>query len=133
MERAKVVIRYSNGDVVKGSTQNFFPNKDCFHLFPSDRPYGEVIEVVLKELKAVFLVRDFIGNSQYIERKRYIEGEKPTGKKVEVTFGDGEVLVGSTLGYDLNRKGFFIFPVDPNSNNIRVFVISSAVKKVRQL
>jgi hypothetical protein len=52
---------------------------------------------------------------------------------LEITFCDGEVMVGTTLGYDRNRPGFFIFPADPQSNNVRVFVISSAVKKVRQL
>lgn len=44
---------------------------------------------------------------------------------------DGEVLVSSTLGYDPKRQGFFIFPADPKSNNIRVYAVSSGVKKVR--
>jgi hypothetical protein len=52
---------------------------------------------------------------------------------VEVTFIDGEVLVGSTLGYDPKQQGFFIFPADPKSNNIRVYVVSSAAEKVRYL
>jgi hypothetical protein len=43
-------------------------------------------------------------------------------------------MVGSaSLGYDPKRLGNFIIPADPNSNNIRVFVVSSAVKGVRQL
>ncbi len=65
------------------------------------------------------MVRDFTGDSLYQERKKHIEGEKPSGKKVEVTFTDDGVLVGSTLGYDPKRQGFFIFPADPKSNNIR--------------
>ena len=87
----------------------------------------------MKDLKAIFMVRDFIGHSLYKERKKYIEGEELSGKKVEVTFKDGEVLVGSTLGYDSKRQGFFIFPVDPKSNNIRIYVVSFAVEKVRYL
>ena len=88
----------------------------------------------VKRLKAVFVVRDFYGNPQYNERKEYIEGEAPHGLKLEVTFTDGEVMVGSTLlSYDPNRQGNFIIPADPESNNIRVFVVSSAVKSVRQL
>jgi hypothetical protein len=43
------------------------------------------------------------------------------------------VLVGSTVGYAPQRLGFFLFPVDPKSNNLRVFVISAAVRKVRFL
>jgi len=133
MEKVKVVVRYSDGKVIKGSTEDFFPNKEGFHLIPADNPSGEAIEVSIKDLKAIFMVRDFIGNSQYKERKKYIEEEKPSGKKVEVTLKDGEVLVGSTLGYDSKRQGFFIFPADPKSNNIRVYVVSSVVEKVRYL
>jgi hypothetical protein len=130
----KVVIKYLNGKVIKGFMQNFSPNKDSFHLIPADKASGGSIEVLVKHLKAIFVVRDFAGNPQYDERKKYVEGEKPSGLKLEVTFTDGEVIVGSTLlGYDPKRQGNFIVPADPNSNNIRVFVVSSAVKSVRQL
>ncbi len=131
MERLKVVARYKDGKVIKGFTHDFFPNKDRFHLFPPDNLSAKGIEVVISMLKAVFMVRDFIGNPQYNERKEYIEGEKFSGLQVEVTFKDGEVLVGSTLGYDPKRQGFFLFPADPKSNNIRVFAVSSALKNVR--
>jgi len=133
MEKVKVVVRYSDGRLIKGFTEDFFPNKERFHLIPANNPSGGAIEVSMKDLKAIFMVRDFIGDSLYKERKKYIEGEKPSGKKVEVTFMDGEVLVGSTLGYDPKRQGFFIFPADPKSNNIRVYAVSSVVEKVRYL
>ena len=133
MEPVKVVARYVNGRRVKGFSQDFFPNKDRFHVYPAAKPSGEAVEVQLKELKAIFFVQDFAGNSLYNERKKYIEGEKPSGRKVEVTFADNEVLVGSTLGYDPSRPGFFLFPADPKCNNIRVFAVTSAVKKVRFL
>jgi len=133
MEAVKVVVRYLNGKIVKGFTQDFFPNKDRFHLHPAAKTSGESVEVTLKDLKAIFFVQDFQGNAQYHERKNYGEGEKPQGRKVEVTFVDGEVLVGSTLGYDPNRPGFFVFPADPKSNNKRVFVVTTAVKNVRNL
>jgi hypothetical protein len=134
MEPTKVVVRYVNGKVIKGFMQNFFPNKDRFHLIPLDKHSGETIEVFIERLKAIFVVRDFNGNPQYHERKNYITGENPTGLKLEVTFTDGEVMVGSTvLTYDPKRQGNFIIPADPNSNNLRVFAVSSAVKSVRQL
>jgi hypothetical protein len=133
MEKLKVVVHFSGGKLIKGFTDDFFPNKERFHVIRADNHSGEAIEVSTKDLKAVFLVRDFIGDSLYIERKKYIEGEKPSGKKVEVTFIDGEVLIGSTLGYDANRQGFFVFPADPKSNNIRMYAVSSAVEKVPYL
>ena len=93
MERIKVVVRYSNGRVIKGFTQDFFPNKDRFHLFPADKPSGEPIEVLVSDLKAIFIVRDFIGNPKYDERKKYIEEQNPSGVKLEVTFTDSDVMV----------------------------------------
>ena len=134
MEPMKVVARYTNGTVVKGFTQDFSPNKDRFHLIPVDKRSGGTIEVYVSRLKAIFMVRNFIGDTQYKERKAFEKGENSSGLKLEVTFKDGEVMVGSTLlSYDPKRQGFFIVPVDPMSNNTRVFVVSSAVKSVRQI
>lgn len=134
MEPTKVVVKYANGKVIKGFMQNFFPNKDWFHLVPFDKQSGETIEVFIERLKAIFVVRDFNGNPQYQERKNYMNGENPSGLKLEVTFTDGEVMVGSSmLSYDSKRPGNFIIPADPEGNNIRVYVVSSAVKSVRQL
>jgi hypothetical protein len=134
MEPTKVVVKYTNGTVAKGFIQNFSPNKDFFYLTPADNSSGAAIYVSVKRLKAVFVVRDFHGNPQFEERNFYMEGENPPGLKLEVTFADGEVMVGSTvLNYDPKRQGNFIIPADPNSNNLRVFAVSSAVKSVRQL
>jgi len=133
MERVKVVVRYAAGDLIKGFTQDFFPNKESFHIFQADQSPSKPIEVLVRDLKAIFVVRDFMGNSRYNEQKRFMEGDKISGKRVEVSFADGEVMVGSTLGYDRNRPGFFIFPADPNSNNIRVFAVSSAIREIRRL
>jgi hypothetical protein len=133
VEAIKVVARYIDGKTVKGLSQDFFPNKDRFHVYPADKPSGEGVEILVKELKAVFFVRDFVGNYRYNERKEYTPEDKPSGRKIEVTFADGEVLVGTTLGYDPKRPGFFLFPADPQSNNIRVFAVTTAIKKVRYL
>ncbi len=133
MERIQVVARYSNGRMIKGHTIDFFPNKDRFHVTLVDKPSDAPIEVMVNQLKAVFVVRDFKGNPQYAERKRYTEGETPYGTALELTFGDGEVLVGSTMGFDLRRQGFFISPADSKSNNLRVFAVCSALKRIRQI
>ena len=134
MEPVKVVARYSNGTVIKGFTQDFSPNKDRFHLVPADKRPDGTIEVVVSRLKAVFMVRDFQGNSEYHERKSFDKGESVSGLKLELTFADGEVLAGSALlGYDPKRQGNFLIPADQKSNNTRVFAVSSAVKNVRQV
>jgi hypothetical protein len=133
VEPIKVIARYSNGRMIKGMTHDFFPNKDRFHIVPAGSPSAKPVEVILKDLKAVFVVRNFDGDAGYVERKKYQEGDVPYGVPLEVTFLDAEVLVGSSMGFDPKREGFFIAPVDAMSNNARVFVVVSAVKRIRQL
>ena len=98
MEPIKVVVRYVDGRVVKGMTQDFFPNKDRFHLRSDTTVSEEPAEVLIRDLKAVFFVKDFDGKPGYNERKEYNNGDKAQGRKVEILFVDGEKLVGSTLG-----------------------------------
>lgn len=132
MEASKIVARFLDGKMVKGYTQNFFPNRPVFHVLPMDAASRtEPVEIQVNELKAVFFVRDFVGNKGYDERKGLAPWEKVQGRLIEVTFKDGEVLVGSTTGYDLKRPGFFFFPIDPKSNNIKAYILSSAVRGVR--
>jgi hypothetical protein len=132
MEAIKVVARFADNRLMKGYTQDFFPNKSLFHIHPVDSTrFKESIEISVKDLKALFFVRDFQGNPDYEEKKAFDPKEQISGKKAEVTFLDGEVIVGTTLGYDPKRPGFFIHPLDTKSNNIRVFVVSSAVHNVR--
>jgi hypothetical protein len=131
----KIVIRFADGQIDKGYSHDFFPNRPLFHLFKK-LPASESSmskEVRVAELKAVFFVKTFAGDPNYKERKRFVEGDVAQGRRAEVAFLDGEILQGSVLGYDPKGSGFFLFPSDPKSNNRRVFVLNSAVKKFRYL
>jgi hypothetical protein len=132
MQPIKVVLHYANGTVLKGFTQNFSPTRKDFHFHPVNSDNGP-IKVSVNDLKGVFFVKDFAGNAQYRERNGYAEGDPLAGRKVEVKFIDGEMMVGSTLCYESNRSGFFIFPADSNSNNIKAFIVNSSVIKVEYL
>lgn len=134
MERGKIVVHYADGRILKGYSHDFYPNKPRFHLFLAVAGlFDEAIEVRIHDLKAVFFVRDFAGDPEYDERKYFADGLRPPGRKVEVTFMDGEVLVGATIGYDPRRPSFFLVPADPETNNLRVYCVSAAVSKVRYL
>jgi hypothetical protein len=134
LDPSKIVVRFLDGKIVKGFTQNFFPNRPVFHVLPMDGASGsDPLEIRVSELKAVFFVRDFLGNRDYNERKALVPGEKIQGRLIEVTCRDGEVLVGSTTGYDPKRSGFFFFPVDPKSNNIKAYIVTSGIRGVRFL
>jgi len=54
MEPSKIVARYCDGRTLKGTTQNFFPNKPVFHvkLLGGTGP-GDLVEVTLEDLKAI--------------------------------------------------------------------------------
>ena len=134
MEPVKIVIRYADGRIIKGYTQNFFPDQPSFHIRPvAPELSEELIEVQMKDLKAIFFVRDFLGNRLYKEEKTLSRGAKIPGRRVEITFKDQEVMFGSVVDYDPKRPGFFLFPTDPYSNNLKVFIVSLTVDKVNYL
>lgn len=130
-ELNKVVVHYMNGQILKGTTQDFFPNRPLFHIQPLDR--GEAREVRIKDVKAVFFVKDYEGNRARRDLRGYVAAPAETsqGKKIAVQFKDGELLCGYSLSYSPERLGFFMFPADPGSNNIRVFVIRTATRDIK--
>jgi hypothetical protein len=131
MIQNKIVIHYQDGRLVKGITNDFFPNKDSFHLIPADTsPGNKPLDVSVPELKAVFFVRNFDGNPHYEDKKEFDPAKNLIGRKIKVTFKDGELMIGITNGYDPNRPGFFVTPVDPISNIDRCFVVKSATREV---
>ena len=87
MDSIKIVVHFNDGRIVKGFTQDFFPNKPSFHLYLLDpRTTKENLDVAMKELKAVFFVRDFAGDPDYKERNHMVAGERVSGRVVEVSF-----------------------------------------------
>jgi hypothetical protein len=122
----RVVARFLDGTLVRGTTFDFAPNKHRFHV---DDGSGS-IEVEISDLKALFFVRDFDGDAGYNEKKGFFS-RAALGKKVMVEFRDGEVLFGYTLSYTSRGYGFFVFPGDPESNNEKVFIVHGAAKRVK--
>jgi len=43
----------------------------------------------------------------------------------------GEVMVGSTLNYKPNGQGFFLQPASSRSNNVRIYVVTPAIRHMR--
>jgi hypothetical protein len=126
----RVVVRYSEGKILKGYTYDFHASREHFTLCsaPSPTADGSVI-VPFVRLKAVFFVRDFAGNPGYVECNEMAEPEH--GRRIEVTLNDEEIISGTTLNYRSGGQGFFVTPLDPLANNIRVFVVAQAVRQVR--
>jgi hypothetical protein len=126
----KIVVRYAEGQILKGYTQDFSAARSQFSLWPSTTAAAhERVIVPLARLKALFFVRDFAGNPGYVERTDTPDIQH--GRRIEVTLMDDEVIVGRTLSYRPDGNGFFVVPADPLANNIRIFVVSSSVRQVR--
>jgi len=131
MNQNKIVAHYQNGQLFKGTANDFFPNKDIFHFVPMDAPPGsKPLELRTTSLKGLFFVKDYLGNPDYHEKKEFDPSKPVVGRKIKVLFKDGELMVGTTNGYQRDRPGFFVIPADPNSNNERCFVVASATTEV---
>ena len=127
----RVVVRTRDKRRIRGFTWDFAPNRESFHVVD---PFDEhkVEELALSDLKAIFYVKSFVGDP---DRKSPPPFSKESfrgvpGLKLKITFLDGEVLYGTTNGYQPNRTGFFVMPADKDSNNERVYVITAATRSV---
>jgi hypothetical protein len=127
---SKIVVRYLDGRVVKGYTQHFDPDGSHIHLRRASTATADEVraELRMEDLKAIFFVRTFDGNPRCRARREFIDGDKSYRDKVEVTFGDGEVVRGYRMDPYPRRSGFFLLPPDPEGNNVMIFVISTGVE-----
>ena len=126
MEQNMIVVKYKNQTVLKGKTNDFFPNRNRFHLEKMD---GTITDIVVEDLKAIFFVKDFEGNKNH--KDRYNDAISNAGKKTKVRFLDGEIIYGYTLGYSPERQGFYLTPADLEGNNERIFIVLSATQNVQ--
>ncbi len=135
----KAVLHFKNKQILKGYVVDFSPSSQRVTLIDTNR--DKTLEFNIAEMKAVFFVRDFEGNSGYREKKMY-GLRKTKGKKIFVRFKDRESITGYLeggipwdKGFFLSQPndmqmGFFILPTDEESNNIKVFVVNSSVEDV---
>lgn len=131
MIQNKIVAHYEGGKLFKGVTNDFFPNKNLFHMVDRNaRPEDKPFELQVSGLKGLFFVKDYDGNPEYNEKKDFDPSAPFTGRKIKVLFKDGELMVGTTNGYQPGRPGFFVIPADIHSNNERCFVVSSATREI---
>ncbi len=131
----KVVAHLREGRIVKGLTHDFDSRREVFHVLPAEGG-GIPVRVRISEMKALFYVRDYIGNREYDPPPGFgVRADR--GRRCVVTFYDGEVIFGSTPDYDADGRpsdsdalGFMLYPSDSDDNNVRIFVSSKAIKEI---
>ena len=130
----KAVARFRDGRLVKGSTSDFVPAKELFHVAEAEAPRGsKPVPVHVKDLKAVFFVKDFTGRPDYNPTNEFEGDRTPPGRKIRVVFQDGETIVGTTQGYQPGRPGFFMVPADSAANIERCYVVAAFTSEVTLL
>ncbi len=127
-----MVVAFLDGRRVRGYVYNFSAVRDAFSVFPQENSRKQdAVEVKMKDLKAIFFVKDFAGNREYQDDP--LPELLKRGRKIEAAFSDGEKLVGATEAYHPHKSGFFMFLADSKSNNIRVFVVNKNLRHIKFL
>lgn len=127
--QTKLVIRMKDGTMIKCGTYSHF--SAAFQKLKVVTASGKVESVNLDDVKAIFFVKEFEGNTEYHEKKRFTKTSPRAGKSVSVKFDDGETLNGKVISLPEVGRGFFLYPADPNSNNLKIFIVRSATKEIK--
>jgi len=128
----KVVVALVDKRRIKGFVYNFSAVRETFSVFPTESAQkSEANDIRLKNVKAVFFVKDFVGNSARSDVQSPEQLRR--GRKMEIIFRDGEKMIGTTEAYHPQKPGFFMFPADADGNNTRVFVVNANLRSVKFL
>lgn len=106
----KLVVKFQNGEIVKGWTTDFKADKDYFYLRPLEEYGKKPIEIAMPSLKAVFFVKDFIGNKDYKKVRTFNVDLKISQSQREliIFFKDRENLYVISRIYGKYKLGFFV-------------------------
>jgi hypothetical protein len=127
----RLVVRYLDGRLLKGYNADFSAAKEHVHVWMvPNGPDASRITVTLAHLKALFFVHDLDGDPVQLARGGQQAPSLEHGRRVDVTFSDGEMLSGTTLNYSADGPGFFVTPLAGTGNNLRIFVTTRGVQHV---
>lgn len=128
MKKQQIVVHFNDGNVKKGTTSNFEPDRNSFSM---ETIGGEQVEVSIVGIKSIFFVKDFEGEKCF--SYEYKDNIPDVGRKIKVEYFDGEVIIGYVFGYSSKNQGFLMVPADLDGNNLRIYAVNEAVKKVEFL
>ena len=129
----KVVVRKLDHELIKGFVDSAsYLKANAIEMLDRE---GRALTVSLAEIKGVFFVREFDGNSQRSERKLFQSRPRLAGLWVQMTFKDQEILEGLLSGnlIESSPEGFLLTPADLYSNNVKIFVPRSALSDITVL
>jgi len=92
-------------------------------------------EISLADAKAVFFVKSFAGLSSHEDLKFYDAAAAEPLLWVRITFLDGEVMECMVDNSEdvVMSSAFFVRPVDPEGNNMAIYVVKRMIKHFQVL
>lgn len=126
----KIVVNMRSGAVYKGVTHDFSPKNEAFHVLPAEGG-GLPVRVSMNDMKAMFWVKDYLGNREFVARRDFDPARKLEGRRAILTFLDGETIWGAVTEDDPSVPGFFFVPSDEQDNNEKIFVVRKSLKELR--
>jgi hypothetical protein len=125
----KVVVHTGSGEIIRGYTGDFSGSKPFFTLSTTEENISTNQKIPLNGLKAVFFVRSFQGN--FLHKTLHTFADSPGyGRRVMLKFRDGERFYGRVEVMRQEDPGFFIHPLDGDSNTVRAFVLRDFIESV---
>lgn len=100
-----------------------------------DAPTGASEKISLVGAKAIFFVKSFAGRASHHELHFHDEVGPPGRLYVRLTFLDNEIMEGMVENTRnlLVNAGFFLEAIDPDSNNVQIYVFKAQIKDFRIL
>jgi Family of unknown function (DUF6982) len=92
---------------------------------------AERLVVPTMRVKAIFFVKDLQSQPSRVDDNTF--DHQPRGRKIEVTFQDGDMMIGSTMTHKPDGRGFFLQPASSQGNSLRIFVVTAAIRHMRFL
>ena len=126
----KIVVNMRGGAVHKGFTHDFSPKRETFHLLPAEGG-GVPIRISVGDMKAMFWVKDYLGNREFVARREFDPKRTSEGRQAILTFADGETMWGAVTEDDPSLPGFYFVPSDERDNNVKIFVVRKGLKELR--
>lgn len=132
VKKEPVVLRYLNGELEKCFIRPYIScSQKIVQVIKDD---GSVRTIPIEKLKAIFFVKELNGKGH---KEGSWEEEDPSalkvGKKIMVVFKDGEKMKGKVLGSIEKGYGFFLYPLEKDTNNLKVFIVKSSILSIEDL
>jgi len=125
MPDAPLVVHFKDNRTLAGYGDDFH-ERDT-EVLVREASSDERTTVNLHQVKVVCFVRNLFSAGVVRNREAPPIHHESRGHRVDIEFKDGEKLSGTVRVSGRPTSGFFLTPLNPNANSIRIFVNPSEV------